>query len=145
MREIKFRGKRVDCNEWVHGFVFKTTLSNHLKQETVWILTESRKYKVTPESVGQYTGRKDFTRTEEYPAGKDLYGGDIIKSNMGVSQIIYDTECAQFTNENGYELYLHKDVEKIGNISENPELLEKTKWKLKAKKKKILYTLMTNV
>lgn len=54
MREIEFRGKRIDSNSWVYRYLFKTKKSNPDHKPTYWILNESGKYKEIPESVGQY-------------------------------------------------------------------------------------------
>ena len=70
MREIKFRGKRLDNGEWVYGYVV-------LSQKRAWIKDINDKYtnplqidslnhtanfkmvEVIPETVGQYTGLKE--------------------------------------------------------------------------------------
>jgi uncharacterized phage protein (TIGR01671 family) len=85
----------------------------------------------------QYTGLKDKKRTEQFPEGQEIYEGDILadKNNLDVSMTIveYDEflasyifkhlaeESLYFRNET-YSSYL-MEVEVIGNVYENPELL----------------------
>lgn len=71
MREIKFRGKRLDNGEWVYGFV----LFNQDRSEAVIAKltdTESVCENVDPATVCQFTGRLDDN-------GKEIYEGDVIK------------------------------------------------------------------
>lgn len=56
-----FRGKRVDNNEWVYGFLSKSRGNNHflslcIDHEENGVMLSSI---VEPETIGQYTGLTD--------------------------------------------------------------------------------------
>lgn len=139
-REIKFRGLRKNSTEWITGDL------NHIDGK-VFIFNRSEDaplnspdwFEVIPESVGEYTGLKDRK-------GVDIYEGDIIHdpgSSFGIkhkpTEIVFISGCFWMRNsqlnqtlmnncpENCYPLYryaTHLWSEVIGNIYQNPELLE---------------------
>ncbi len=136
MREIKFRGKRVDNGEWAYGYyaVHKMMLTGEM--DYFIIVDEQRPQSIDPKTVGQYTGQNDF---EE----KEVYEGDILRftvfdyngadtQHKGIVKWVEDS-CAfvivnSLESDEGYWLYwvLQQDdeVEISGNVFENPELLE---------------------
>lgn len=123
MREIKFRGKRVEDNEWIFGYYVVTCDSNRIIYEDYeGFYCEEE---VIPESVGQYTGLIDKKYMEIYEG--DIvkvawhYGSDIgtvkyIRSGFFVSGMKRHTSIPL----GGFSA----TSEIIGNIYENPELLE---------------------
>lgn len=70
MKDVLFRGKCVDVNKWAYGFLYITTSLQ--KEKTYWIFTETNKYKIIPETAGQYTGIKGKGR-------KKIFENDILE------------------------------------------------------------------
>ena len=131
MREIKFRGKRVDNGEWIYGFYWHNT---NTETSRITILTESSLYidiEVIPETFGQFTGLTGKN-------GKEIYEGDICEvlySSIGfqveVKGVVYWGDWAMsyriylLPHHDDYKLSDYKsDIEVIGNIHDNPELLK---------------------
>ena len=120
MREIKFRGKYGN-NPWLYGSLVTKNRNNNGIQErnsSVTILVDDG-------SIGQYTGMKDST-------GKEIYEGDIVRTSDNDDELAvveWDDEDLRFTVTHGNvvnglgEGYYSREVEVIGNMYDNPELL----------------------
>ena len=123
MREIKFRGKRLDNGEWVYGDYHRRAGGVHCiiamepdEQGKVAYIV----HQVNPSTVGQFTGLLDKN-------GKDIYEGDILQEIDSDKTVIVVYEAPQFCyadNSFWYKfLNLPENFTVIGNIHDNPELL----------------------
>ena len=142
---IKFRGVPLDSVEYIDGVEYdgKFAYGNYVKYGDGAIIVgdalevgEDRFFPswwvpVNPKTVEQFTGLKDVN-------GKDIYEGDILKTKAGLIQIveqgILETDrediISGFYANNLSDDKPHTfsyDDEVIGNVHENPELLEADK------------------
>jgi len=124
MREIKFRGKRVDNGQWVYGDITRIFPAGKIIGIVDW---EFRiVHEVDPETVGQYTGLKDKN-------GIEIYEGDIIRIE-GFSEpmtVYFKDGCfgwgKQHYGKYSFDPFGIEQLEVIGNIFDNPELLPSKK------------------
>ena len=152
MREILFRGKRLDNGEWMYGLLCRVgdTYANIVEKSTEVMCT------VLTNTIGQSTGLTDKN-------GKKIFEGNIVRLfDISVGEIVqecgafgigcrkqidYDylaSEIAPVTGSNNTPMFCYNDnfvsllelwwnyneegdeisvIEVIGNIHDNPELL----------------------
>lgn len=119
MRPIKYRGKSVDTGKFIYGYgvcliedegiaVILHKQGNNLMQTTA----------VYPDSVGEFTGVTDKLEIE-------IYEDDIVQYSNGTKSIVkyeHDLGCCGY-GVSGFYFPEYEKVLVIGNIHENPELL----------------------
>ena len=115
MREILFRGKDV-CGRWFEGGYYENNTGKYIVTPAfVGCL-------VDPETVGQYTGVTDKN-------GVKIFEGDIVRERGGEScQGYYEIDNVLIVKIPdtlvNFEMSYDCEREIIGNIHDNPELLE---------------------
>ena len=128
MREILFRGKAITSKKWIYG-----DLLQYADVAQIWEDTEQGKFNVLviAETVGQYTGLTDKT-------GKKIFEGDVVEYSeididgsdiKGKGVLRWNDNTASFEISCGlfgvnFCQALLSQVEVIGNIYDNPELLK---------------------
>ena len=142
MREILFRGKRLQGGEWVEGYFFKSDINKKEREsgkatiiftpdcDTFIMVPECHNsFMVVSDTVGQYTGLKDKN-------GKRIFEGDIcrntrtgeivsVKWHGTMAGYVWDKRRADSFLFDFGELFRACDkYEVIGNIHDNPEMLK---------------------
>ena len=148
VREILFRGK-TDNGEWVEGFYGqfhnRPTLNEPNKHQIFVLFTKKEEkqnkghflsaiggiwHTCDPETVGQYTGLTDKN-------GKKIFEGDILRTGTRMGYMLFEEGCFRFRWKN-FDKYRpdffktciiteygsFRELEVIGNIHDNPELLK---------------------
>lgn len=132
MREILFRGKRTDNGEWVQGLPADNINGRISKIDFYDGLTDCEIAEVIPETVGQFTGLTDKN-------GNKIFEGDIVtydkeyggetreKGTVYWCEGAFWVENVQDEEDSGLlGVFVNHQLEIIGNIHDNPELLEKS-------------------
>ena len=126
-RTIKFRGKRIDNGEWIFGYYLKCIFNQ--TDDTIIFFENSNvlQINVFPETVGQFVGLCD---------GKEIYKGDVVYYHSGFKDDAGYYIVDIFDNGIGFPRFgiqqnggwhfdfPRKQIEVIGNIHDNPELLK---------------------
>lgn len=136
MREILFRGKKVNNGEWIEGYFFKQI--NPLTVDGLPVkhcISDLPPFgaEIIPETVGQYTGLTDKN-------GKKIFEGDIVVCSQEINGNFIDRHIEigyvemkhgafGLHRKQGYyrpfkDWFEDYEYEVIGNIHDNPELLK---------------------
>lgn len=142
-REIKFRGKRIDNGEWVcggytenDGKAFIVVRTRYIPDTRDWDTVEYYEnnpcYHLTmidvdPDTVGQYIGVDDKN-------GREIYNWDVVRTNSSLlCKVVWfsspqyqgwDLEPIESKNPAPKKRELWSDLEVIGNVYENADLLK---------------------
>lgn len=137
MREYLFRGKRKDNGQWVFGGILPDADSVEIVAVESFPgcfnpcsgygeppSSEFCEYSVDPNTIGEYCGRCDVS-------GKKIFTGDIVKIDSAlIGEVGFDPRQLEYTITAWGKLipfgpFIHSNITVIGNIYDNPELLEK--------------------
>ena len=141
MREMLFRGKRLDNGEWVYGSLLQVEHEDGSFTTAIFHKKDAGgDAEVFPATVGQYTGLKDKN-------GKRIFEGDIVVFSRGrnlpnnecLPELIkyHQGDCAyqrfpfgswRYYTRGGSGLLIQPDMmvscEVVGNVHDSPELLD---------------------
>ena len=138
-REIKFRGKRIDNGKWAYGYFVKTPITTEFNCDGQFLDSGAGRYciiengvahEIDIETLGQDTGLKDKN-------GKEIYEGDVVDWDGDKMVVEYGIQSVDAFEGIGFNLWsfydkhedigkairLQSEIEIIGDIYSNPELL----------------------
>lgn len=116
MRQIEFRGKMKNRQDWIFGHYSKRGRQHTIRANDVDV-------EINVETLGQYTGLKDKN-------GVKIFEGNIYRSRKEIGFIEFQNSscfCVDGRYVGGiwkvHLCYMEQGIEIIGNIHDNPELL----------------------
>lgn len=145
MREIEFRGKRIEDDKWIYGYYWyvEEHYANPIENKIHFIKSKNNgiDYGIDIETLGQYTGLKDKNGTKIFEGDvfeeeRDEIRGVVVFENgafkikwYGIKTVLkeygYDDGGWGEIETESFDMYYVDKMEVIGNIHDNPELLEK--------------------
>ena len=135
MREILFRGKRLDNGEWVEGYLYEhepplvgIVSENDEPEASKWFITRTgfadwnmprpvELVEVDPSTVGQYTGLLD-------KHGKRIFEGDILSIWNDRNDVVVFEDGAFIMEDTEIPMRFAIKFEVIGNVHDNPEFMK---------------------
>lgn len=134
-REIKFRAKRVDLNDWMYGYLREVWgetkrifVISPAKRFDVDGNTDTDEDYVIPDTIGQFTGKYDKNK-------RKVYEGDIVLQqgyNGRKEKMVVRFENGAFivgyhsgSSTRKKPMLISDKCEVIGNIHDNPELIKR--------------------
>lgn len=139
MREILFRGKRIDNGEWVKGgcyasrggkryIITYSVVIHEYPGDAPDIYDDFSVIEVDPSTFSEFTGLTDKN-------GKKIFEGDIVRiPNNSIDNYSIDIVCdigmvvihnhRDMGLDTDFSIWYGCELEVIGNIHDNPELLE---------------------
>jgi hypothetical protein len=142
--DYKFRGKAETGDEWVFGELLQQTVrTGSVTDQVNPLIHNNGNVRVRPETVGMFSGKCDRN-------GEEVYNGDIFAHHPVGGETVYGvvryrTEYEEFRKHNccGFVIEWNEDnlpgrlredlpywcleksrAHKVGNITDNPELME---------------------
>lgn len=130
MRNIKFRAKMIRAGKWSKWIYGSLDFTKYTYQEARIVGYDDPVqywHKIDKNTIGQYTGLKDKNE-------KEIYEGDIVRvEKIDLAQIIWDEDRTAWGIKPINDFYFDSpflgdnitlELEVIGNIYDNPELLK---------------------
>ena len=117
-KEILFRGKRFDNGEWVEGLPYKAKYGGI----SAIVNENEERFVIIPETLRRYIGLTDKN-------GKRIFEQDIVIIEYSTTKVkgYIEYQGVAFyvaTNSDLWDINEFVSIEVIGNVTDNPELLE---------------------